>query len=129
MNARSLLMSLGVSTTMCAGALGFAIPALAASPEVAGAGCSGNRTCTYVDAGYTNFLGSRVEGTPRENISVDNRNKLSSWINYTSTGARFYYGLNGNGTCVSMYANDSASASSANPDNDQAESWGFNRRC
>lgn len=76
-----------------------------------------------------NFLGSRTPGTPLENISVGNRNLLSSWINYSGTGARFYYDTGGNGTCVPMYAHDRASASSSNPDNDQAESWGFTRIC
>ncbi len=128
MNVRSLLISFGITTAMSVGALGFAIPALAA-PSGTTADCSGIRTCTYVDAGYVNFLGSRTPGTPQENISFANRDRLSSWINYSGTGSRFYYNLGGNGTCVPMYAHDMASASSSNPDNDEAESWAFTRIC
>lgn len=90
---------------------------------------SGNRTCTYIDAGYQNLLGSRTPGTTLHDITAPLRNELSSWINFTGTGSRFYYDLNGRGTCVPMYAHDMASASSSNPDNDQAESWAFTRIC
>lgn len=120
---------------MSVGVLGYAIPALASSPSAQLDDCSGNRTCTF-DGGnghdggsYNVFLGSRTPGTREQNISLVNRNKLSSWINYTGTGARFYYQTNGNGTCVPMYANDRATAVDSNPDNDQAESWGFDRIC
>lgn len=129
MNVRSILVSVGVSATMAVGALGFAIPALAATPAAATAECSGNLTCTFKDAGYTNFLGSRSPGTGQADISPANRNLLSSWINYTGTGSRFYYNTGGGGTCVSMYAHNMASANSSNPDNDQAESWSFTRTC
>jgi len=129
------MLSLGLTTVMSVGAFGVAIPALAAPTVTAAADCSGNRTCTYKggvnhDGGsYNGFLGSRTPGTTLENISVDNRNRLSSWINYTSTGARFYYNTNGNGTCVPMYANDRASATASNPDDNEAESWAFTRTC
>jgi hypothetical protein len=135
MNMRSALLSLGVATAMSAGVVGYAIPALSAPPAPRSAECSGNRTCVY-DGGtgqgagpYTGLLGSRTPGTTLANISVANRDKLSSWENFTSTGARFYYGLNGNGTCVPMYAQDSATAVSTNPDNNQAESHAYTRTC
>ena len=124
-----LLGSIGVSAALVVGALGFAVPAFAA-PASTQASCSGNLTCTYVDRGYSNFLGSRGPGVKLENITAENRNKLSSWINYTTTGSRFYYNVDGRGTCVPMYAQSRASAdNSTNPDNDQAESWGFDRSC
>lgn len=50
-----------------------------------------------------------------------------SWKNTSRTGARFFYGLNGNDNCVSMFANDQASAS--NPDDNQAESHSYTNRC
>jgi hypothetical protein len=128
MNKRSLLVSLGVSAGLVLGAVGLAAPALAA-PGATAAACSGNLTCTYVNAGYDTFLGSRAPGSGLQDISAGNRNRLSSWINYTSTGARFYYNTGGGGTCVSMGANNRASASASNPDNDQAESWAFTRTC
>lgn len=128
MNKRSLLVSLGVSAGLVLGAVGLGAPALAA-PAAPAATCSGNLTCTYVNAGYSTFLGSRAPGVGLQDISAGNRNKLSSWINYTDTGARFYYNTGGGGTCVSMGANNRASASASNPDNDQAESWAFTRAC
>lgn len=128
MNKRSLLVSLGVSAGLVLGAVGLGAPALAA-PAAPAATCSGNLTCTYTNANYEVFLGSRAPNTALENISSGNRNKLSSWINYTSTGARFYYNTGGGGTCVSMGANNRASASASNPNNDQAESWAFTRTC
>lgn len=128
MNKRSLLVSLGVSAGLVLGAVGLGAPALAA-PAAPAATCSGNLTCTFTDAGYKTFLGSRAPGVGLQDISAGNRNKLSSWINYTDTGARFYYNTGGGGTCVSMGANNRASASASNPDNDQAESWAFTRAC
>ncbi len=130
MSPRSMLVSVGVAGALAAGAFGVAIPALAASP-VPAATCSGNLTCTYADANYVTFLGSRSPGTGLADISLANRNKLSSWINYTSTSARFYYNTGGGGTCVTMSARNRNTVTPGvyNPDNDQAESWGFNRGC
>lgn len=128
MNKRSVWTSLGVCTGIVLGAIGLAVPALAAQ-TAAEVKCSGSQTCAYYNANYDGFLGDRVPGTGLENILVQNRNKLSSWINNSSTGARFYYNTGGGGKCVSMGANNRASASASNPDNDQAESWAFTRTC
>lgn len=130
LKVRSAVISLGISGALAAGTFGIAIPALA-GPSLAAASCSGNVTCTYVNYNYEVFLGSRSPGTTLQDISVGNRNKLSSWINYTSTGSRFYYQTGGHGTCVSMYANNRATVhpGDGNPDNDQAESWSFTRTC
>lgn len=128
-SVRTYLGSAVLSVAMGAGALAVGVPALAAADDTASlAECSGNRTCTF-DGSYTDFLGSRTPGSPREVMSVGARNRLSSWINYTSTGSRFYYNTTGNNDCVPMYANDRASASAGNPDNNQAESWAFTRVC
>lgn len=128
-SVRAYLGSAVLAFTMGAGALMIGVPALAAADDSAAlVDCSGNRTCTY-DGSYTSFLGSRTPGSGLENLSAGAQNRLSSWINYTSTGSRFYYNTGGNGTCVPMYANDRASASSSNPDNNQAESWAFTRVC
>ena len=128
---RSLLISLGITTAMATGTLGYVVPALAAPAAPAAAACSGNLTCTYVDYNYVTFLGSRSPGTKLQDISAGNRNKLSSWINYTSTSSRFYYSTGGRGTCVTMGARNRATVhpGDGNPDNDEAESWGFDRGC
>ncbi len=127
---RSMLLSVGVVGALSAGAFGVVIPALAATP-VPTAACSGNLTCTYADYNYVTFLGSRSPGSPQQDISLASRNKLSSWINYTSTSARFYYLTGGRGTCVTMGARNRATVhpGDGNPDNDQAESWAFTRGC
>lgn len=131
-NVKSLVISTALAGGLAAATFGFAVPALA-GPTGANATtwCPSNNTCAYVDANYNTFMGNRVAGTGLQNISEGNRNRLSSWINNSGTGARFYYGLNGTGTCVPMYANNRATVVPGhyNPDNDQAESWAFTRTC
>jgi hypothetical protein len=137
MNIRSAVTTFGITTTMAVVGLGFGVPAIAApsAPAAAGSDCSNNTTCIYAggvnhDGGsYNTKLGYRSPNTALANISTANRNRLSSWINKSNVGARFYYDTNGNGTCVSMYSNDMASASASNPDDNEAESHAYTRTC
>lgn len=135
MNIRSASVTLVAAVAMTVASLGYAIPALAKPASVPADTCLSNRTCVYDhgkdDPGgsYTGLLGYRSPGVPLANITSANRNRLSSWINTSGTNARFYYGLGGHGTCVTMFAHDSASASSDNPDNNQAESHGYDHGC
>ncbi|WP_134738753.1 hypothetical protein [Nocardioides sp. 503] len=128
-------LSLGVAAAMSVGVLGFAIPALAAPGVARAESCANNRTCTYAggtnhDGGaYNTLLTVRTPGTGLANMDPGLRNRLSSWKNTSGTGARFFYGLSGNGNCVSMFANDQASASASNPDDNQAESHSYTNRC
>lgn len=124
---RSLAMTAGVA----AGALAFVIPATA-SEATSYVNCpGGNVTCAFDGYNYVNSIGYRSPGTALADISLAHRNLLSGWINYTTTGARFYYNTGGLGTCVPMYAQNRATAQAGdgNPDNNQAESWAFTRTC
>lgn len=126
MDINSRVLTCAIVGAMGVGSLGLVFPALASAAHA----CDGFGavTCIY-DGSYSSRLGYRSPGSPRENISVVNRNKLSSWINDSGTGARFYYKLDGMGTCVPMYAHNMASASSGNPDNNEAESHAYTRIC
>ena len=126
---RKIAVSSSVIAVMSAGAFGLAVPALADQP--ARITCNGNVTCIFDGYNYTAFLGSRSPGQPLSDISPGARNKLSSWINYTTTGSRFYYNTGGGGHCVSMYAQNRATAHAGdgNPDDNQAESYSFTRTC
>lgn len=128
---KSKLAAVALGAMMAGGTFGAAIPALAAPPAAEAASCSGNVTCAFDGYNYTYFLGSRSPGTGLQDITSANRNKLTGWINYTTTGSRFYYNTGGFGTCVPMYAQNRATAISGqyNPDNNQAESWAFTRTC
>lgn len=131
MSFRSLIASLAAGTGVAAGLVGIGVPALAVSPNVEYVTCPGsgsNVTCEF-DGSYVDSIGYRAPGVGLADISPTNRNVLSSWINYTDTGARFYYNTGGTGTCVSMRARAQASASGSNPDNNQAESHAFTRTC
>lgn len=131
MSIRSVRASLAVGLGLAAVVIGIGAPALAAAPNAQYVTCPGsgsNVTCEF-DHSYTDAIGYRAPGVGLADISSTNRNLLSSWINYTNTGARFYYNTGGTGTCVSMYANNRATASSSNPDNNQAESHAFTRTC
>ncbi len=129
------VFSIGVATAMSVGVLGFAIPALGAQSSAREEPCANNRTCTFAggvnhDGGsYETLLTVRSPGTSLANLDPGLRFRLSSWKNTSSTGARFFYGLGGNGTCVSMFANDQASASVGNPDDNKAQSHSYTRRC
>ncbi|MEV8373996.1 peptidase inhibitor family I36 protein [Kribbella sp. NPDC056861] len=107
----------------------------ASTPAQAEEACYANKICIYAggtghDGGaYNTELGYRAPGVGLANISAGNRNRLSSWKNRSNTGARFYYSLNGSGTCVSMRAFAQASASASNPDDNQAESHAYTRSC
>ena len=130
MSVRSLVASVAVGAGLAAGIIGVGVPALAATPSASYVTCpGGNVTCEFDGRGYVNAIGYREPGVGLADISSTNRNLLSSWINYTTTGARFYYNTGGNGTCVPMGAQNRASATGSNPDDNQAESHAFTRTC
>lgn len=129
------LLSTVIATLMSVVVLGVAVPALASPQLQREQACGPGRTCTYAggvnhDGGsYEVPLTVRLPGAPLANMDPGLRNRLSSWKNTSATGARFFYGLNGTGRCVSMFANSQASAAVGNPDDNQAESHGYDRRC
>lgn len=129
------MASVAVGSVLSAGIIGVGVPALAATtiPSASYVTCpGGNVTCEFDAQNYVagTAIGYRAPGVARADISTTNRNLLSSWINYTSTSARFYYGTGGNGNCVTMGANRRATATgSLNPDDNNAESHGFDRAC
>ena len=135
MNIRPSLSSFVIASAMSVGLLGFAVPALSAPQAQRAETCTNARVCTYAggqnhDGGsYNTLLTVRSAGTTRTDLDVGLQNRLSSWINRTTTNARFFYDTGGNGHCVTMNATDMKSAIASNPDDNEAESHGYNGRC
>ena len=99
---------------------GSAIAAQAFTPPP---DCTGSlQVCIYKDANYVNQLGYRNVPFALQNISVANRNQLSSYANNSSSNAAWYSEVNGAGTCYNMPTKSKVDAYGLF-DRDQAESW------
>lgn len=129
---RKAALSAAVTGVMSATAFGFVLPVLTAH-AYDNSQCAGtsNETCAFDGYDYQYGMGARYAGTAPQNISAAYNDKLSGWINFSSTGSRFHWDTNQGGNCVSMYAHNQATAHAGdgNPNNNRASSWAFNGTC
>ena len=116
-----LVASAAVLTLVAWGALSG--PAMADASQ-----CPASRVCLFSDSNYVGLLGYRQAGLALTNISSSANDKLTSWINKTSTNARWYVDANGGGGCNNMMSNDEDAALSFWDDN-EASSWATNGKC
>ena len=88
-----LVASAAVLTLVAWGALSG--PAMADASQ-----CPASRVCLFSDSNYVGLLGYRQAGLALTNISSSANDKLTSWINKTSTNARWYVDANGGGGAI-----------------------------